>query len=115
MTTAPRVASGGGPGPSAALSSQTANLYSDLLIHHMGKGLADGITQGAAGPDEFRTAPLWGVGQRIWFLHDGRTSNLLEAIDDHRSPGSEASQVVERFHKLKPKDQQDLINFLRSL
>jgi len=115
MTTAPRVASGGGPGPSAALSSQTANLYSDLLIHHMGKGLADGITQGAAGPDEFRTAPLWGVGQRIWFLHDGRTNNLLEAIDDHRSPGSEASQVVERFRKLKPKDQQDLINFLRSL
>ncbi len=115
MTTAPMVASGGGSGPSAALSNQTANLYSDLLIHHMGKGLADGITQGAAGPDEFRTAPLWGVGQRIWFLHDGRTSNLLEAIEDHRGPGSEANQVVERFRKLKAKDQQDLINFLRSL
>jgi CxxC motif-containing protein (DUF1111 family) len=81
----------------------------------MGRGLADGIIQGSAGPDEFRTAPLWGVGQRVFFLHDGRASNLLEAIDDHRSPGSEANQVVERFHKLRAKDQQDIINFLRSL
>jgi CxxC motif-containing protein (DUF1111 family) len=55
----------------------------------MGKGLADGITQGGAGPDEFRTAPLWGVGQRIFFLHDGRTTNLVEAIRDHLSDGSE--------------------------
>jgi len=53
----------------------------------MGKGLADGITQGGAGPDEFRTAPLWGVGQRIFFLHDGRTTNLVEAIRDHLSDG----------------------------
>ena len=52
----------------------------------MGKGLADGITQGSAGPDEFRTAPLWGVGQRVFFLHDGRTSDLVEAIHDHQKP-----------------------------
>ena len=39
------------------MSNQTVNLFSDLLVHHMGKGLADGITQGSAGPDEFRTAP----------------------------------------------------------
>jgi CxxC motif-containing protein (DUF1111 family) len=115
LTTAKMVASGSSTGPSAALSNQTANLFSDLLVHHMGRGLADGITQGSAGPDEFRTAPLWGVGQRVFFLHDGRASNLLEAIDDHRSPGSEANQVVERFHKLRVKDQQDIINFLRSL
>ena len=81
----------------------------------MGKGLADGITQGRAGPDEFRTAPLWGVGQRIFFLHDGRTSDLVEAIEDHKSQGSEANRVIDRFNRLKPKDKQDLVNFLRSL
>jgi len=36
--------------------------------------LADNISQGSAGPDEFRSAPLWGVGQRLFFLHDGRDS-----------------------------------------
>ena len=81
----------------------------------MGKGLADGITQGAAGPDEFRTAPLWGVGQRVFFLHDGRTSDLVEAIRAHKSEGSEASKVVDRFHKLKLAEQQAVIDFLRSL
>jgi CxxC motif-containing protein (DUF1111 family) len=81
----------------------------------MGVRLADGITQGAAGPDEFRTAPLWGVGQRVFFLHDGRTSDLIEAITDHASPGSEANHVVRNFQALSDAEQQDLINFLRSL
>src|ERR1700723_579552 len=88
FTTGKMVASGSSTVPSAALSNQTVNLFSDLLVHHMGRGLADGITQGGAGPDEFRSAPLWGVGQRVFFLHDGRTSNLLEAVEAHRSPGS---------------------------
>ncbi|HVI65359.1 MAG TPA: di-heme oxidoredictase family protein [Bradyrhizobium sp.] len=101
--------------PNAALSNQTTNLYSDLLVHHMGKGLADGITQGGAGPDEFRTAPLWGVGQRIFFLHDGRTTNLVEAIRDHQSDGSEANEVIKRFNRLTTQEQQDVIDFLRSL
>jgi CxxC motif-containing protein (DUF1111 family) len=57
FTTGKMIASGSSTKPSAALSNQTANLYSDLLVHHMGEGLADGITQGGAGPDEFRTAP----------------------------------------------------------
>jgi CxxC motif-containing protein (DUF1111 family) len=81
----------------------------------MGRNLEDGITQGGAGPDEFRTAPLWGVGQRVFFLHDGRTSNLLEAIRAHRSSGSEANRVIERFERLEEREQQDIINFLRSL
>jgi CxxC motif-containing protein (DUF1111 family) len=109
------IASGSSTSPSAALSNQTANLFSDLLVHHMGKGLADGITQGGAGPDEFRTAPLWGVGQRVFFLHDGRTTNLIEAIRAHKSPGSEATKVVEHFNKLHAQEQQDIIDFLRSL
>jgi CxxC motif-containing protein (DUF1111 family) len=115
LTTGAKIASGSSTTPSAALSNQTANLYSDLVVHHMGKGLADGITQGAAGPDEFRTAPLWGVGQRVFFLHDGRTTNLVEAIRDHRSHGSEANRVIEHFNRLTPREQQEVIDFLRSL
>jgi CxxC motif-containing protein (DUF1111 family) len=115
FTTGKMVASGSATSPSAALSNQTANLYSDLLVHHMGKGLADGITQGGAGPDEFRTAPLWGVGQRVFFLHDGRTTNLVEAIRDHKSKGSEANRVIEHFNKLSTQEQQEIIDFLRSL
>ena len=115
FTTGKMIASGSATSPSAALSNQTVNLFSDLLVHHMGKGLADGITQGGAGPDEFRTAPLWGVGQRVFFLHDGRTSNLVEAIAAHKSHGSEANKVIERFDRLTTEEQQDLINFLRSL
>ncbi len=115
FTTGTMIASGSSTSPSAALSHQTANLFSDLLVHHMGKGLADGITQGGAGPDEFRTAPLWGVGQRIFFLHDGRTSNLVDAIRDHKSPGSEANKVIEHFNKLSAQEQQEIIDFLRSL
>jgi CxxC motif-containing protein (DUF1111 family) len=102
-----------------AVNNVTANLYSDLLVHHMGPGLADGIIQGAAGADEFRTAPLWGVGQRVFFLHDGRTSDLLLAIREHKSgkgaSKSEANAVIDRFDALRPEEQQDILNFLRSL
>ena len=99
----------------AALSNINANLFSDLLVHNMGSGLADGITQGGAGPDEFRTAPLWGLGQRIFFLHDGRTSDLLQAIFAHRSPGSEANGSMRIFDNLSQSQWQDILNFLRSL
>jgi CxxC motif-containing protein (DUF1111 family) len=115
LTTGKMIASGSSTVPSATLSNQTAHLWSDLIVHHMGKGLADGITQGAAGPDEFRTAPLWGVGQRVFFLHDGRTSNLVDAIRAHKSKGSEANKVIERFNRLTVEEQQGIINFLRSL
>jgi CxxC motif-containing protein (DUF1111 family) len=81
----------------------------------MGENLNDGITQGAAGPDQFRTAPLWGIGQRLFFLHDGRTSDLLAAIKAHASRGSEANAVIQNFNRLTETQQQDLLNFLRSL
>jgi CxxC motif-containing protein (DUF1111 family) len=97
------------------LSQVQANLFSDLLVHHMGSNLTDGVSQGGAGPDEFRTAPLWGVGQRIFFLHDGRTRDLLDAIRQHASAGSEANAVIARFHALGGQQKQDLLNFLRSL
>lgn len=99
----------------AALSNQTANLFSDLLVHNMGAGLADGITQGFATGNEFRTAPLWGLDQRLFFLHDGRTSNLEQAIAAHASSGSEANGVVGNYNALTARQKQDLLNFLRSL
>jgi len=105
----------------AALRDQPVNLYSDLLLHDMGPGLADGISQGLAGPREFRTAPLWGIGQRIYFLHDGRTRDLLIAIEAHRGgnpangDASEANAVVGRFDALSESSKQDVLNFLRSL
>jgi CxxC motif-containing protein (DUF1111 family) len=115
LGTGKAIASGSGTRPSVALSNQLVNLFSDLLVHHMGSDLADGITQGAAGPYEFRTAPLWGVGQRIFFLHDGRTTDLVKAIEDHKNPDSEANQVVESFNRLTVEQRQDIINFLRTL
>jgi len=115
FTTGKAIASGSSTSPSAALSNRPVNLYSDLLVHRMGEVLADGITQGGAGPDEFRTAPLWGVGQRVFFLHDGRTKDLVTAIEAHRSRGSEANMIIERFNQLSINQQQDVINFLRSL
>ena len=98
-----------------ALGPGQANLFSDLLVHHMGTNLADGVSQGGAGPNEFRSAPLWGLGQRIFLLHDGRTTDLLDAIKEHASSGSEANGVIQNFNRLTPEQQQDLLNFLRSL
>jgi hypothetical protein len=117
-----------------ALRGQTVNLYSDLLVHHMGATLADNVVQGNAGPDEFRTTPLWGLGQRLFFLHDGRTQDLMTAIQDHFSfPGfdggdnpskdrdsrsygsSEANETVKRFNRLPEGDKQAVLDFLRSL
>jgi CxxC motif-containing protein (DUF1111 family) len=97
------------------LSQVPANLFSDLALHHMGSNLADGISQGNAGPDQFRTAPLWGVGQRVFFLHDGRTKNLVRSIQEHAGPGSEANRVIENFEQLSRQNKENLILFLRSL
>ena len=116
-----------GKSSSAALTNIRANLYSDLALHSMGSNLADGVSQGAAGPTEFRTAPLWGLGQRLFLLHDGRTSDLLQAIQAHTTdcsqfasvPGgcvhSEGDRVIALFNLLPAPQKQDLLNFLRSL
>jgi len=81
----------------------------------MGIGLADQISQGLANGMQFRTAPLWGVGQRIFFLHDGRTSDLVQAIEAHHSQGSEANQVINNFNQLSATHTAALLAFLRSL
>ena len=104
-----------------ALRNKDVNLYSDLALHNMGQELADGISQGNAAGDEFRTAPLWGLGKRIFFLHDGRTSDLMEAIQAHASRGgarirpSEANQVIAQFNQLPESDKQNILDFLRGL
>jgi len=99
----------------AALRYKPVPLYSDLLVHDMGTGLADGVSQGSANGREFRTAPLWGLGQRIFFLHDGRSSDLISAIKAHASSGSEATGSVMLYNALSESRKQDLLNFLRSL
>ena len=98
-----------------ALSQAPVPAFSDLEIHNMGTRLADNVSQGSAGGDQFRTAPLWGLGQRIFLLHDGRTTDLFTAITEHKSSKSEASTVIGNFEKLTSSQQQDLLDFLRSL
>ena len=93
----------------------TFSPFSDFAVHTMGTGLADGVTQGNADGDQFRTAPLWGLGQRLFFLHDGRTSDLVAAINDHASSGSEANAVIANFRMLPAVQKQLLLDFLRSL
>jgi CxxC motif-containing protein (DUF1111 family) len=100
---------------SPSLSQKPVNLYSDLMVHHMGSSLADGIVQGNAAGDEFRSAPLWGLGARLYFLHDGRTNDLTQAIQEHQSSGSEANGSVAAFNSLPAASKTDLLNFLKSL
>jgi CxxC motif-containing protein (DUF1111 family) len=108
-------------GPIGPLSNQTVPLYSDLLIHHMGPLLSDGIQLGQAAGDQWRTVPLWGLSFRNVYLHDGRDSSVMQAIEDHFStgngtyPDSEANQVINNFNALSPQDQADLISFINSL
>lgn len=105
----------------APLANQTIHPFSDFALHHMGPRLADQVSQGLAGGDEFRSAPLWGLGQRLFFMHDGRTDDLLQAIREHSStgtsqfPASEANAVVRNFFNLGDRDQQAVLKFLRSL
>lgn len=96
-------------------SNVTIHTLSDWALHDMGTGLADGVSQGNASGRQFRTAPLWGVGQRLFFLHDGRTSDLNVAIVQHASQGSEANGVIQNYNMLSLSDRQALVAYLRSL
>jgi CxxC motif-containing protein (DUF1111 family) len=92
--------------------------YTDLLLHDMGDGLADGRPEGRADGREWRTAPLWGVGLtetvngHTNFLHDGRARNLLEAILWH---GGEAAAARDRVVSMSREERDALLAFLRSL
>jgi len=108
-------------GSVTALSNINFSPFTDMIVHHMGPCLADGVIQGNVMGDEFRTAPLWGVGQRVFFMHDGRTTNIVQAVQDHSCAAnatyqaSEANAVIAAFNKLSEPLQQDIINYLRAL
>ena len=87
-------------------------LYSNLLLHDMGEGLADGFAQGSANGREFRTMPLWRVSDRTRFLHDGRSTTIVDAIHQH---GGQAAASVAAFDTLTPADQDALLSFVRCL
>jgi len=100
------------------LSRQKIYPYTDLLLHDMGEGLADGRPDGLATGTEWRTPPLWGIGLvkavngHTRFLHDGRARNLEEAVLWH---GGEAAPAQARYTRLPLVDRQALLTFLESL
>jgi CxxC motif-containing protein (DUF1111 family) len=96
----------------AALNDREVPLYSDLLIHDMGEYLADDVVQGAAGSTDWRTTPLWGLGKKSRYLHDGRTTDLREVIELHSGEGRAARY---RLRNRSRSDVNALIEFLRSL
>ena len=124
--------------PFAELRNRTIRPYSDLLLHDMGPGLADTLTQGQAAPSMWRTQPLWGIGSlayvqetdvvnagpdlahdplsmpvsRARYLHDGRARSILEAILWH---DGEATDSRQRFETLTADQRNELLVFLGSL
>jgi CxxC motif-containing protein (DUF1111 family) len=104
--------------PVKAIAHQTIHPYTDLLLHDMGEGLADGRPDFEATGTEWRTPPLWGLGltQAVLpysgYLHDGRARTLEESILWH---GGEAEQAKEIFRKMVKTDRAALIQFLNSL
>jgi CxxC motif-containing protein (DUF1111 family) len=102
----------------AELRGQTFHPYTDLLLHDMGPELADNYPQGRASAQEWRTAPLWGLGllgsidPNVRFLHDGRARTLEEAILWH---GGQGQASRERFKAMSVDERRQLLDFLKSL
>ncbi len=100
------------PTAKGVLANKRAEMFSDLLLHKMGRGLDDGVRQGMALGEEWRTAPLWGLRYRQFFMHDGRATRIEDAILAH---GGEAQAARDRFQRMQPQDRNALLEFLRSL
>ncbi|HXS83400.1 MAG TPA: di-heme oxidoredictase family protein [Methylomirabilota bacterium] len=100
-----------GLSPVPALSRKVFFPYGDFLLHDMG-ALGDGIVQGRAGPQQMRTAPLWGLSTRSTYLHDGRTTSLHEAILAH---GGQGAVSRSRYSRYDPFSRAALLAFLRTL
>ena len=105
--------------PDPELSNQTIHPFTDLLLHDMGPRLSDGWNEYSAGPQEWRTTPLWGLGfsaqlakRRAFYLHDGRARTIEEAILWH---GGEAAASQKAFTALPAVKRRRLIDFLNSL
>jgi CxxC motif-containing protein (DUF1111 family) len=101
--------------PISAIAGRDAAIYSDLLVHDMGDTLADGITDGQAGPRDWRTAPLIGLRFNRTFMHDGRAHDVDEAIRAHAGPGSEANESVDLYENLSDADRLLLDQFVGAL
>jgi CxxC motif-containing protein (DUF1111 family) len=101
----------------AELRNQTLHPYTDLLLHDMGPDLADNFPQGVASGQQWRTAPLWGLGllssinPNVRYLHDGRARTVEEAILWHGGQGA-ASRA--RFEQMSADDRSSLIEFVKS-
>jgi len=104
--------------PLPQLANQTFHAYTDLLLHDMGEGLADGRPDYKAGPRDWRTPPLWGLGLSDTvngsqvMLHDGRARNAAEAILWH---GGQALRSREAFRTMAKPDREALLKFLESI
>ena len=102
----------------AELRNQTIRPFTDLLLHDMGPGLADSYAEGVASTQEWRTAPLWGIGlqaainKNVRYLHDGRARSVEEAILWH---GGQGTASRDRFKNLSADDRKKLIEFVNSL
>lgn len=101
-----------GTSTTAALSNKTVALYSDLLVHDMGTALTDGVRQGQASGSEWRTAPLWGLRFRRFYLHDGRTQSVDQAIRLHAGEGAAAAAS---YAGLSDANRTALLTFLQGL
>jgi CxxC motif-containing protein (DUF1111 family) len=100
------------------LAGQTIRPYTDLLLHDLGEGLSDGRPDLEAGPRDWRTAPLWGLGLsqavngNAWLLHDGRARSIEEAILWH---GGQAHAAREAYRAMTAAQRASLAAFVRSL
>jgi len=100
------------------IANTTFRAFTDLLLHDMGEDLADGRPDFLAGPRDWRTPPLWGIGLSAQvngsthLLHDGRARNVLEAILWH---GGEAKAAKDAFSKMPLDEREALIAFVNAL
>ena len=101
--------------PLPMLAGIDAPIFSDLLVHDMGDALADGVTDGEAGPRDWRTAPLIGLRFGKTFLHDGRASSITDAILQHAGARSEADESARLFQTLDPAARAALRDFVGAL
>jgi len=101
--------------PINALAGIDAPVFTDLLLHDMGSAMSDGMQEGDAGPQDFRTTPLIGLRFYPAFMHDGRVRTVAAAIEAHGASDSEARDSVQAFNALTPAQQAILVRYVESL
>jgi CxxC motif-containing protein (DUF1111 family) len=97
------------------LADKDAAVFSDLLLHDMGKSFFDGVSDMDANPTEWRTAPLLGLRFMRTYLHDGRSKTIADAIEQHGAPDSEAADSVQRYRDLSDDARAALLAYVSAL